>query len=201
LLVEEAKDLRADVEALVAIQDLSATGLRERNDDLVNVGGRFGWEKDNPLAEVNCLVEFMGDQENGGTRLSPVSEKSLLHGAAHAKIESTERLVHEQEGWSCDECTGDAQELLLAHAKLVHAGVEWERKLELADERGQALSALGRVGNLTFQREEKVSLGIAPRKERVLEILEDVGGSAGARLVASDGEATTIGLREACEEV
>ncbi len=77
---------------------------------------------DDAVAQVDGLLDVVGDEDHGALVLLPDRQGLLLHGVAGLRIECAERLVHQQHIRAVRPGAGEAHALLHAARELVRIG-------------------------------------------------------------------------------
>ena len=94
----------------------------------------MGLKADHPVAEIDRLLEIVGDEEDRRLRRARDFEHLVLQALARHRVERAERLVHHQRVGLLREAAGDLQPLL-------HAARHLRRVLLRVSERGRPASA------------------------------------------------------------
>src|SRR5215212_9195877 len=101
-----------------------------------------GAEHENPIRQEQCLVNAVGDEDNGRASLRPDFQEVFLQLLASLRIERAERLVHEDKNRLAHQRAGDADPLLHAAGELVRIVLEEITESDKIDEMRGLIAAL-----------------------------------------------------------
>src|SRR5581483_2676440 len=158
-------------EELLAALDGQLAGARQIDlERILNTSGPRA-ENDNPVRQVNRLVDLVRDEEHRLLRLAPDTEQLQLHDLASLRVERRKRLVHDQNLGVDRQGPGEIAALLHATGELVRIVILEPREAHELDELERALLVFLSVSTAAaFEAKEHVLQHRAPgQKAGVLE--------------------------------
>ena len=135
-------------------------------------------QRHHPIAEIDRLLQIVGNEESGDARLRDEREQFVLQFLPRHGVERAERLVHQQHGWVLRKAARDLQPLLHSarHLRGKVAGVLFEP--DLGEQFGDARRTLAARSARGFEGERDIALRSAPRQQRIGVVLENDGDVA-----------------------
>lgn len=82
-----------------------------------------GRENHHLVTEQECLINVMGDKDDGFSEFPLESKQLFLQLGANDRVNCAEGLIHEQDVRIRGKCSGDTDSLLLASRELVRIAV------------------------------------------------------------------------------
>jgi len=130
-------------------------------------------EANHAVAEIDRLLEIVGDEENDRLGRAGDFEHFVLKALAGHRVEGAKRLVHHQRGRLLSEAACDLQSLLHAagHLRRIFAGEGQEA--DAFQERGDPLAPRPARRPHRLERQRDVALRRAPGQQRLRIVLED----------------------------
>ena len=110
---DRAPDVRAQARELRQLLGLHLVArLRQRHLEHLAHLGRRGRQDDDPVAQVDRLVDVVGDEDDRDVVLAPHGQHEVLEVGAGLRVHARERLVHQQDARLVGERAGDRDALL-----------------------------------------------------------------------------------------
>src|SRR5215211_6098061 len=135
--------------------------------------GRRGREHDDPVRQVDRLVDVVGHEQHGHAELLADAQHEVLQVAARLRVDGRERLVHQQDLGLVGERPRDRHPLLHAARQLPRVAVDEARKADRLDRLLDEPRRLALPELLVAQRQRDVAAHRHPRQQRARVLLED----------------------------
>ncbi len=163
---------------MLAGGELVARTRQSDVDDLDDAPG-VGLERHHAVAEIDRLLEIVGDEQHGLTLDLAKSRDLVLQRLTRHRIERAERLVHQQQPRALRQCARDLHALLHAARELEREFCGMIGEADDAEQPAHLGRALGTRSAARLEREQDVARHRAPGQQRTAVVLEhdrELGG-------------------------